>query len=376
MYLSSLLASDVEWYPVLFDSPLNAVRSVAIWLTLALALAFLVSALVCKGEKRSKLFKAGIIFAIAYACILGAAYLVFTFLEDGIERILFFPLLFLLLAIATSAILLSFKRTPAVYIVVCSVLAATFIATLVCIALHFSSGKAAEKNWLTNEDVHSLGLYLSAAILIAALLIATALLGKKDKRGFDSKTITYAGVCIAVSFSLSYLRLIRMPQGGSITPASVLPLMIFAYAFGVKKGVFVGFIYGLLQAFQSADGILHPAQFLLDFPVAYACIGFAGSFAHTKSLKNYPQLQIALGGVVAGLSRFVMHFLSGVFAFGVFAPKGTPVLLYSLGYQAAYVLPDIAIAIVVAIAVVSSKTFVKEMRKLNPPLRAGENADS
>ncbi len=372
MYLYSLLSSDAKWYLALFDSPVNAVRSVAIWLTLALALAFAVCAFSLKGDKRSRFFKISLIVAVAYACALGAAYLLFTFLEDGIEGILFYPFLVLLLVVGASAVLLSCKRTPSVYVIVWSVLAAAFIATLVCIALYFSSGEAAENNWLTNEDVNSLGLYLSAGALVVVIVVAALLLGRKDKRSFDSKTIAYAGICIAISFSLSYLRIVRMPQGGSITPASILPLMIFAYAFGVKKGVFVGFIYGLLQAFQSADGILHPAQFLLDFPIAYACIGFAGAFAQVKALKRYPQLQIALGGVVAGLSRFLMHFLSGIFAFGVFAPEGTPVALYSLSYQAGYVLPDVAIAIIVAVVVFSSKSFVKGMRKVNPPLRANE----
>ncbi len=367
MYLYSLLSNEAEWYPVLFDSPLNAVRSVAIWLTLALLITFAVCAFLFKKEKRAKFFKISLIFAVAYACVLGALYLLFTFQEDGVEAIVFIPLLLLLLSIATSAIVLPLKKTRAVCIAAGSAVAASFVATLVCMAIHFSSGKAAENNWLTNEDVNTIGLYISALLLVAAVILAALFFGRKEKRGFDSKTISYAGICIAISFSLSYLRLVRMPQGGSITPASVLPLMIFAYAFGVRKGVFVGFIYGLLQALQSTDGILHPAQFLLDFPVSYACVGFAGLFARNKRLKN-PQLQITLGGIVAGLSRFVMHFISGIFAFGVFAPAGTPVALYSLTYQAGYVLPDLAIAIVVGIFVFSSKAFVKELNKLHKPL--------
>ncbi len=367
MYLFSLLSGKAEWYPVLFDSPLNAVRSVAIWLTLAALITFVVCAFLFKKEKRAKFFKISLISAVAYACVLGALYLIFTFQEDGVESIVFIPLLLLLLTLATSAVILPIKKTRALCIAAGCAVAAAAVATLVCMAIHFSSGKAAENNWLTNEDVNTLGLYLSALLLVVAVVGAALFLGRKEKRGFDSKTISYAGICIAISFSLSYLRLVRMPQGGSITPASILPLMIFAYAFGVKKGVFVGFIYGLLQALQSTDGILHPAQFLLDFPVAYACVGFAGLFARNKRLKN-PQLQITLGGIVAGLSRFLMHFLSGIFAFGVFAPEGTPVALYSLTYQAGYVLPDLAIAIVVGIFVFSSKAFVKELNKLNKPL--------
>ena len=39
MSINTLLAS-VKWYPVLFDSALNAMRSIAFWLTVAIAIAF------------------------------------------------------------------------------------------------------------------------------------------------------------------------------------------------------------------------------------------------------------------------------------------------------------------------------------------------
>ncbi len=364
MFLSSLLSSKATWYPLLFDSPLNSVRSVAIWLSLALLAAFGVCALVLKGEKREKLMKVSLVVAIAYACVLGALYLVFSFLEDGIEKILFIPLFIVLLCVAFGAVLLFFKKSATTYIVVGCTLALAMIAALVCMAIHFSSGNAAENNGLENKDVGSLWLYIFAAVLIAAVVATAFLLDKRQTQGFDSKSITYAGICIAMSFALSYMRVVRMPQGGSITPASILPLMIFSYAFGAKKGVFVGFTYGLLQGFQDPY-ILHPAQFLLDYPAAYACVGLAGIFSRVKALKNYPQAQIAVGGVMAGLSRFLMHFVSGIFAFGVFSPEGTNVVLYSLGYQAGYVLPDIAIAVAVAIFVFSSKSFVKALKKFH-----------
>ena len=46
--------------------------------------------------------------------------------------------------------------------------------------------------------------------------------------------------------------------------------------------------------------------------------------------------------------------------------KGTPAALYSFLYQAGYVLPDLAIAIAVGVALFSSKAFVKEARKFHP----------
>lgn len=364
MFLNSLLADPAEWYPILFDSPMNIARGICFWLTIALALAFLVSLLVVRGEKRSAFLKGCLIFFVVYACAVGITLLVFTFLEDGITLTLFAPLVALIAAVGVSAVLLAVKRNMVTYIIAGVLIAAALIASLVCMGIYYESGDAAEMNGTTNDDVNSVALYVSAAVAVVVVLVVTFLTGRGDKKGFDTKAISYAAVCIAMSFALSYLRIVKMPQGGSITIASLVPLMIYSYMFGTKKGVFAGFIYGILQAFQDPY-ILHPAQFLLDYPLAFMCIGLAGCFAKVKALDKVPQVQIALGGVVAGLSRFVMHFLSGMFAFGMWAPEGQPVWLYSLSYQAGYVLPDIAIAIVAAVILFSSKAFVKQVRRFN-----------
>ena len=363
MFLHSLL-DGLTWYPTLFDTPLNATRSVAIWLTVSLFIAYMVCIFVLKGENRKRFFAITHPIAILYACALCALFLILSFLEDGIQPILFIPLFILLCSITACALILRVKRTKTWYIALASIVGAAFIATLICMGIHFASGNAAENNWLTNEDVQSLALYIAGGLSILSLTALALLFGKWEKRDFDAKSITYAAVCIALSFALSYLRIVRLPQGGSITPASLLPLMVYAYMFGVRKGIFAGTVYGLLQALQDPS-VLHPAQFLLDYPMAFAWMGLAGLFAKNTSLRKLPQVQFALGGILAGLGRFAMHFLSGTFAFGAFAPEGTPAALYSLIYQAGYVLPDLAIAIVAGIALFSSKAFVKESRKFH-----------
>ena len=362
MFLHSLL-DGVKWYPFLFDTPFNAIRAVSIWVTLALVIAYLVCLFMLKAEKRKRFLSLSVFGWIAYACALCALALILSFIEDGIETILFIPLLILLVSIAGSALVLFFKRSKPIYILLGSVVGAAFIAVLVCMGVHFASGNAAINNWLTNEDVESLTLYISSILSILALMAIAWFFGKNESKEFDSKSITYAAICIAMSFALSYMRIVRLPQGGSITPASLLPLMLYAYMFGVRKGILAGFTYGLLQALQDPS-VLHPAQFLLDYPVAFAWIGLTGLLAKNTKLNPYPQLQFALGAIFAGIGRFLMHFLSGAFAFGAFAPEGTPVLLYSLGYQAGYVLPDLTIAVIAGIALFSSKAFVKEIKNL------------
>ncbi|MDE6274284.1 MAG: energy-coupled thiamine transporter ThiT, partial [Clostridiales bacterium] len=171
-----------------------------------------------------------------------------------------------------------------------------------------------------------------------------------------------AAICVALSFALSYLKLWEMPQGGSVTFASLLPLMIYSYMFGTKKGVFAGLIYGVLQAVQD-PWIIHPAQFLLDYPVAFAAIGVTGMFANMQKLEKLPQVQFALGAIVASVLRFVSHVLSGVFAFSAYAADaGMNVWAYSTAYNS-FVFVDVALVIVAGVLAFSSPSLVKQARK-------------
>ncbi len=349
MSINTLLAS-VKWYPVLFDSALNAMRSIAFWLTVAIAIAFALCVILLHGDNRKKFLKPAIIAIIAYAAAVGVALLALTLSQDGIVVLLFVPLLILILAVAASAVTLFLKRNKLVYIITGSVTGAALIATLICMGVYSADS-------VTMND--QIALYICAILFMGAVIAVSAVVDRKNKFVFDSKSIAYAAICIAMSFALSYLRIVRMPQGGSITPASLLPLMLYAFMFGAKKGIFAGFIYGLLQALQSPDGVIHPAQFVLDFPLAFACMGLAGLFANLKALNKLPQVQFLLGGIIAGLGRFIMHFISGTFAFGAYAPEGQPAWLYSLGYQAGYVLPDVAIAVVAGALALCSPAIVR-----------------
>ena len=366
MAISSFLAAKAAtWYPILFDTPFNIVRAVLTWVTVALAVAFIITYAIVKEKPVWEKIKKPIFFAsILYAAAVAITLLSMSFSEDGIVAILFYPLLALIISIAVSGIVLVFKRDTAVYITIGTFVGAAVIAVFVCMGVHFAGGDAAEMNWISNKDVHPLALYIFAALAIGIVLFVAFFVGRKDKTGFTTKSITYAAISVAMSFALSYLRIVKMPQGGSITVASLLPLMIYSCMFGVKKGVFAGMIYGLMQAIQDSY-ILHPAQFVLDYPAAFACIGMAGLFFSLNALKKIPTLQFALGAIIAGLGRFLMHFISGIFAFGAFAPEGTSVVWYSFTYQSAYVFPDLVICIFIGILLFSSKTFVRLIKQYN-----------
>ena len=245
---------------------------------------------------------------------------------------------------------IAFAVIAVVGIVVCGITIGTFYANHITDDGYYNGDEA---------TVNQLALYLSSAGLVIIAVAGALLLDRKNKTAFDSRCIALAGITVAMSFALSYVKLFSMPQGGSITLASLLPIMLFAYVYGPKKGVLVGFIYGIMQAMQDPY-IIHPAQFLLDYPIAFAMVGFAGVFANIKQLDKLPQVKFALGAVVAGALRFISHVFSGVFAFGAYAIDAGEAnfWVYSLAYNS-FVFIDIAIVIAAGVLVLSSKNFVK-----------------
>lgn len=176
------------------------------------------------------------------------------------------------------------------------------------------------------------------SVIIAILFAAFLLYILRNSVKFNAKMLVYGGLAIAISFVLSYIRFYHWPQGGSITPASMLPLFVFAYYYGAGPGILVGMAYGMLQLIQDPF-VVHWIQLLLDYPLAFGALGLAGFFR-----KN-----LSLGVLVGGFGRFFSHFLSGVFFFASYAPKGMNPIVYSLLVNGILVGVEVLICFVVSI---------------------------
>ncbi|AEE90677.1 Proton-coupled thiamine transporter YuaJ [Tepidanaerobacter acetatoxydans Re1] len=170
---------------------------------------------------------------------------------------------------------------------------------------------------------------------IFAFVVVLSTLGKHTK--FNTKAIVYGGLCVAVAFILSYIRLYRWPQGGSITLASALPIFIYAYIFGPAAGLMAGTAYGLLQLVQDPY-ILHPFQVFLDYILAFAAWGLAGFFRNN----------ISLGIIAGGLGQIFSSFLSGVIFFASFAPEGMSPIVYSIAVNGTVLGTDILICLLIS----------------------------
>lgn len=152
------------------------------------------------------------------------------------------------------------------------------------------------------------------------------------------------GIALAVVLGL-FSKLIQMPYGGSIN-LSALPLLILALRHGVGIGIITGGLYGVVD-FVLNPYIFHPIQVVLDYPIAFGLLGLAGlGFSRDMGQSNFQQrLRVALGIMLGNAMRLAAHFISGMVFFGEYAPEGQPVWLYSLGYNASYIVPETIIEI-------------------------------
>lgn len=378
--VSSLLSfgsmlKDTEQFFTNFSDLESASISSMLWIAIATILAFIICKFAVKKEKQplvNKIF-AGIV--VAYAATAIILFTVVYFVVDVGKKeyfvpITYYPMLVFAIVTAASVVAVIVKPTKIIKIAALASVCAAGVALAVCLIVYSVSGDAADWNWIYLEKGQNIGLYVSAAALVIAIIVA-AIFTDRNSKPFDSRSLSFAAVCVALSFALSYISFFKMPFGGSITFASLLPLMLYSYMFGTRKGVIAGAIYGILQAVQD-PWILHPAQFILDYPVAFAGIGLAGMLRSLNVLSGKPRLQFALGAVIGGCARFISHFFSGALAFGMYGAKyaeayNMPALsnefFYSFVYQCLYVIPDIIIVVVIGILLFSSKNFTKQVER-------------
>lgn len=186
------------------------------------------------------------------------------------------------------------------------------------------------------------GMHWYTAVIVVVLLVMGIMLTKKSQ--WTTRRLAYAAMCIAISFVLSCIKLFRMPQGGSVTPAAMLPLIMFCMACGPVQGLAVGCAFGLLQLIEDPY-VIHPIQLILDYPAAYGamCVACLANLLPEKA----KYFRLPLGVVLGYLARLVMAVLSGVIFFAEYAGDQN-VLLYSLGYNAAYLFWEVLIAVVIS----------------------------
>ena len=202
--------------------------------------------------------------------------------------------------------------------------------------------------------------------------------------------IAIAAVIELVSKTLG----LELPFGGTITLASMFPIVLIAYKYGTKWGLLSGFTYSLVQMLLGAKTV--SAMFLpgddqmvlwqaiciclLDDVLAYTLLGLGGIF---KGKFKKPAAELALGAFVALLLRYLVHIVSGAIFYGAYAEwfftqegfysigekilgtfSGSSLaIVYSIFYNGLYMIPEIIITTVVA-AILGSVPQITGQKKV------------
>ncbi|PRP49292.1 energy-coupled thiamine transporter ThiT [Bacillus halotolerans] len=145
---------------------------------------------------------------------------------------------------------------------------------------------------------------------------------------------------------------LRMPQGGAVS-IMMIPIFLISFRWGVKAGLTTGLLTGLVQIAIGNLFLQHPVQLLLDYIAAFAVVGISGFFASAvrksalSRAKGKLIVSIICAVFIGSFLRYAAHVISGAVFFGSFAPKGTPVWIYSLTYNATYMVPSFIICTIV-----------------------------
>ena len=203
-------------------------------------------------------------------------------------------------------------------------------------------------------------------------------------------------MAMVLALVCAYIPFLNLPFGGGFTVASMLPIVLISYMYGMKWGFFVSFTYSCIQIVMdlvlgkgstiialftpSSDDYMGlwvaVAVLLIDYLFAYTTLGLGGVFRNKVKNKT---LAIVLGVVIALGARYVCHIVSGYIFYGAWAEwfftqegfykiggwvldsfSGKMLsLVYSIFYNGLFMIPEIIITAVVA-APVSAIKYIKK----------------
>ena len=197
----------------------------------------------------------------------------------------------------------------------------------------------------------------------------------------NTKKLALSAMLVAVAAVLAAISMViplQLPFGGSVTLASMLPIVLIGYMFGVKWGIAGAFTFSIVQillGWGTVAAFFMPGDsqmiwwkavivILVDYILAYTVIGLSGLFA--GKLKN-PASALCVGSIFALALRYLCHIVSGAIFFGSWAEwffteimpgigekvlstfsGGGLALVYSVVYNGLYMIPEIVLTAVLA----------------------------
>lgn len=172
------------------------------------------------------------------------------------------------------------------------------------------------------------------------------------KQTMHTRKLVEAALLVALATVLSVLKIAELPYGGSITLASMLPILLLSYRHGVRWGLGGGLVFGVLQQLLGLNNLSYfttwqsvLAIIFLDYIIAFAVVGLGGLFRPLVARQN---LSLATGAFFICVLRYLCHVVSGATVWaGLSIPDGAAIG-YSLIYNATYMIPETLVLVAVA----------------------------
>ncbi len=350
---------DDAYLAVGFDKLFDMLSTIALYVTIAVFAGLVVYAVVVRNRDEEYLVKSrkllvGIIagYSIGIITVLGSFKLINYIIDEKINTNFWLVIgLFALVTVGIATTVILEKKQVKGYKWSALAFAIAFVVYAIVLLAVIPARKDDYKplNW---------SMYLYSAVLVAAIVAGCVLGGKQTD--YNAKSLTYGAVCVALSFALSYVKFFSLPQGGSVTFASMLPICLYSYMFGTRKGLVAGVVYGFLQFIQSPQ-FYQPMQAMLDYPIAFGALGLAGIARNFKFLKGNIFAEFTIGATIAILCRYFAHVISGYFVFSSWAMPGYTAVSWTFVYNL-FTIADLAIVLAVGLVALASKT-VRRMLK-------------
>ncbi len=167
--------------------------------------------------------------------------------------------------------------------------------------------------------------------------------------------LTESAVMLAFAAVLSVLKIVDMPYGGSVTAFSMLPLLVIAYRYGTKWGFLTAFTYSLIQLLLGLDNFAYAQGFVsivtlavFDYLFAFLVLGLGAIFRKQGRSQG---AALAAAAVFTGVLRYACHAVAGFTVWRDLSVPFVDSLVYSLSYNATYMIPETVILVLGAVYV-------------------------
>ncbi len=180
-----------------------------------------------------------------------------------------------------------------------------------------------------------------------------------------TRKLVECALMVALATVLGLVKMVDLPYGGSVTLASMLPIILISYRNGLGWGFGSAAVYAVIQQLFGLNNLSYmtgvPAiitLIMLDYVVAFTILGLAGIFRKWIPGQNNA---LAVGAFTVCFARYACHVISGATVWAGLSIPTTAALGYSFIYNATYMIPETIITVLAAYYVGSLIDF-REVR--------------